>query len=177
MCTVAGQYGRTHCNYADRGHLLRGFLHDNPRLRAVDSGFATCVADDGRPGGFKFSFLSWKKLQSPTQAVGVRKNLGCREICATTALVEHRRATKPRQSSRAERSGFLFERSRRRRCSHSGRGRRRITTTWTVRLWSFLRSTWGGSLIVSTESTRGQGRSFGILRTTMNPRQRYQETI
>ncbi|CAM9635092.1 unnamed protein product [Laminaria digitata] len=58
--------------------------------------------------GFISNFLFGKTLRSSSQAVIVRRNLDCREICAVAAMVEYQQAAESLQWSLAEGSGFLF---------------------------------------------------------------------
>lgn len=58
--------------------------------------------------GFMFNFLFGKTLRSSSQAVVVRKNLDCREICAVAAMLEYQQAAASMQWSLGEGAGFLF---------------------------------------------------------------------
>ena len=57
--------------------------------------------------GFIFNFMLGKTLRNSSQAVVVKKNLDCREICAVAAM-EYQKAAEFTQWSLAKGSGFLF---------------------------------------------------------------------
>ncbi|CAN0147179.1 unnamed protein product, partial [Laminaria digitata] len=54
--------------------------------------------------GFIFNFLFGKTIRTSSQAVVVRRNLDCREICAVAAMVEYQQATESLHWGQ----GFLF---------------------------------------------------------------------
>lgn len=58
--------------------------------------------------GFILNFLFGKTLRSSSQAVVVRKNLDCREICAVAAMLAYKQAAASMQWSLGDGVGFLF---------------------------------------------------------------------
>ena len=62
--------------------------------------------------GFFFNFLFGKNLRESSQAVVVRRNTDCREICAVAAMIEYRQTAASMQWALAEGSGFLFPSAR-----------------------------------------------------------------
>ena len=58
--------------------------------------------------GFIFNFLFGKTLRNSSQAVVVRKNLDCCEICAVAAVMEYQQTAESMPWSLAEGSGLLF---------------------------------------------------------------------
>ena len=89
-----------------RGHILRGFPHNEGRFRTNGSGGVTGAAYGGGRG-VHFQLLVRKDVAKLLPS-GCRKNLDCREICAVAAVVEYQKGAESMQWPLAAGSGFLF---------------------------------------------------------------------
>ena len=76
--------------------------------RIVGSGCATGVEDVGERGIIFNLFSVERYVWESSQAVVVRSNADCREICAAAAMIECRQAAMSMQLALTEGSGFLF---------------------------------------------------------------------
>ena len=88
-------------------------FHTMKRGFELSVALASQVLQMSRGEGFIFNFLFGKTLRESSQAVVVRRNVECRDICAVAAMVEYQQAaTSMQRASRRAQASFFRASSR-----------------------------------------------------------------